>query len=133
MDKHRLNCKEIDWKLAPPAHTHMYDCCSAGAELQENSPVTDVVFDSSTGLWTVCIEGSEVKYTGRVLVCADGAPSKLATQLGMVTEAPQGVCSRAYIKKGTHRFRADGVVFYPCSISPGNTLTSAEAILSCVH
>ena len=84
--------------------------------------MTDAVFDSSTGLWTISIEGSDVKPMGRVLVCADGAPSKLATQLGVVKQAPQGVCSRAYIKEGTHRFRADGVVFYPRNILPGSTL-----------
>ena len=82
--------------------------------------MADAVFDSSTGLWTVSIEGSEVKHMGRVLICADGAPSKLATQLGIVKDAPQGVCSRAYIKGGTHRFKADGVVFYPRVFLPGN-------------
>ena len=81
--------------------------------------MTDVAFDSSTGLWTVSIEGSEVKHMGRVLICADGAPSKLATQLGIVKGDPQGVCSRAYIKGGTHRFKEDGMVFYVPTLLPG--------------
>lgn len=56
---------------------------------------------------------------GRVLVCADGAPSKLATQLGLVTQPPQGSCSRAYVEPGTHNFDADGVVFYNKDMLPG--------------
>ena len=94
--------------------------------------MSNAVFDESTGLWTVSIEGSDVKHMGRVLVCADGAPSKLATQLGIVKEAPQGVCSRAYVKEGTHRFRADGVVFYPRNILPGNALGELAILSSCL-
>lgn len=44
----------------------------------------------------------------RVLVCADGATSKLATKLGYCTEPPKGVCSRAYVKGGTHNVKFDG-------------------------
>lgn len=56
---------------------------------------------------------------GRVLVCADGATSKLATQLGIVKQPPQGSCSRAYVEGGTHNFKADGVIFYPRDLLPG--------------
>ena len=45
---------------------------------------------------------------GRVLVCADGAPSRLATRLGYCTEAPKGICSRAYVEGGTHNTEFDG-------------------------
>lgn len=92
---------------------------SAGAQLKDNSPVIDAVFDSCTGLWTVSVESSDTKYKGRVLICADGAPSNLATQLGIVKGAPQAICSRAYIKGGTHRFREDGMVFYVPTLLPG--------------
>ena len=104
--------------------------CSAGAQLKDNAPVTDAVFDSSIGLWTVTIEGSEVKYKSRVLICADGAPSKLATQLGIVKGAPQGICSRSYIKGGTHRFKEDGMVFYVPALLPG---TARSIHNSCIH
>lgn len=54
-----------------------------------------------------------------MLVCADGAPSRLATQLGIVKRAPDSICSRAYVEGGTHKFKADGVVFYNKEILPG--------------
>ena len=60
-----------------------------------------------------------VHLQGRVLVCADGAPSKLATQLGLVKNPPTGSCSRSYIEGGTHNFKADGVLFYNEKILPG--------------
>ena len=59
---------------------------------------------------------------GRVLVCADGATSKLATQLGLVKQPPQGSCSRAYVEGGTHNFKADGVVFYHKQLLPGRSI-----------
>jgi hypothetical protein len=56
---------------------------------------------------------------GRVLVCADGATSQLATKLGYCTEAPRGVCSRAFVAGGTHNAKFDGVCFYPKWSLPG--------------
>ena len=126
--------------------------CRSGAELIENTPVKDAHFDKSTGLWTVTIEDSDVTYQvqplhvlshppplthpillfchqGRVLVCADGATSKLATQLGLVTGPPQGTCSRSYIGAGTHSFKADGVMFYPKGLLPGECWCSARPLL----
>lgn len=48
---------------------------------------TDVTFDKEAGLWTVkSTDGKVVR--GRVLVCADGSTSRLATQLGYCTEEP---------------------------------------------
>jgi len=52
-------------------------------------------------------------------VCADGATSKLATKLGIVSKPPSSQCSRAYIDSGTHKFKADGVVFYNPELLPG--------------
>ena len=91
-----------------------------GAYLLEQSPVENAVLDTTTGLWTVFLESMRGKYQGRVLVCADGAPSKLAIKLGVVTQAPQGSCSRAFVEGGTHKFKADGVVFYHKQLLPGN-------------
>ena len=54
-----------------------------------------------------------------MLVCADGAPSRVATQLGLVKDPPTGSCSRSYIEGGTHNFKADGVLFYNKKVLPG--------------
>ena len=55
-------------------------------------------------------------------MCADGATSKLATKLNIIKTPPSSQCSRAYIKGGTHKFKADGVVFYNKDILPGEHL-----------
>uniref|UniRef100_A0A7S0UUD0 FAD-binding domain-containing protein n=1 Tax=Polytomella parva TaxID=51329 RepID=A0A7S0UUD0_9CHLO len=94
--------------------------CAArtGADLKENFEVTGATFDKETGLWTVTsASGTSVK--GRILVCADGATSPLATKLGYCTEAPRGVCSRAFIEGGSHNTNFDGVCFYPKWSLPG--------------
>ena len=59
--------------------------------------------------WVLCLQGKKVK--ARLLVIADGATSRLATKLGYCTEAPRGVCSRAFVKGGTHNTDFDGMVF----------------------
>ena len=91
----------------------------AGAQLFEKAEVTGKpVFDATLGLWTVtCADGRT--FTGRVLVCADGAHSKLATTLGMCIAPPQGVCSRAFVEGGTHNTNFDGVCFYQPESLPG--------------
>ncbi len=53
------------------------------------------------------------------MVIADGATSKLATKLGYCTAPPKGVCSRAFVKGGTHNTNFDGVCFYPKWSLPG--------------
>jgi len=90
----------------------------AGADLREETPVEDAKFSETEELWTVYAKEGKT-FKGRVLVCADGAPSKLATHLGLVTEPPSGTCSRAYVEGGTHNFKADGVVFYNQGLLPG--------------
>ena len=52
-------------------------------------------------------------------MCADGAPSRLGTQLGLISRPPDSTCSRAYVEGGTHKFKADGVVFYNKEMLPG--------------
>ena len=78
----------------------------------------DAKFSEEEGLWTVFTKSGQT-FKARVLVCADGAPSRLATHLGLVNEAPGGICSRAYVDGGTHNFEADGVVFYNKGLLPG--------------
>ncbi|KAL4852860.1 Conditioned medium factor receptor 1 [Chlorella vulgaris] len=91
----------------------------AGAELMEEFEVgTEVTFSKEEGLWTVkSTDGKVVR--GRMLVCADGSTSRLATQLGYCTAPPQGVSSRAYIAGGSHNANFDGLVFYPRWSLPG--------------
>jgi hypothetical protein len=48
--------------------------------------VTGATFDKEAGLWTVT-SASGATVRGRVLVCADGATSQLATKLGYCTGA----------------------------------------------
>lgn len=48
-----------------------------------------------------------------MLVCCDGATSRLATSLGYCTEPPKGVCSRSYVEGGTHNTNFDGAVDLP--------------------
>lgn len=90
----------------------------AGANLMEEYEVTAATFDKAAGLWTVtAANGKTVK--ARILVCADGATSRLATKLGYCTEAPKGVCSRAFVEGGSHNTNFDGVCFYPKWSLPG--------------
>eukprot|EP00210_Caulerpa_lentillifera_P003158 g3017.t1 len=101
----------LDHRLAQHAR-------NSGVELKESFEVTGAEFDSSDGLWTVRgAHGAQVR--GRVLVLADGATSGLATKLGYCVEPPKGVCSRAYVKGGTHNTNFDGVCFYPKESLPG--------------
>jgi len=58
-------------------------------------------------------------FKARVLVAADGATSRIARVLGVVTTPPNAVFSRCFAKAGTHNFRADNVLFYSKSILPG--------------
>lgn len=63
------------------------------------------------------LQGKTVR--ARVLVCADGTTSRIATRLGLCTAPPVGVCSRSYIEGGSHNFSGDGVIFYPRWSLPG--------------
>jgi menaquinone-9 beta-reductase len=92
----------------------------AGAKLIENFEVSgpDVSFDPEAKLWTVTsTSGTTVR--GRMLVCADGATSRLATHLGLCNAPPLGVSSRAYIAAGSHNTAFDGACFYPRWSLPG--------------
>jgi len=117
----------MDEKIAKAAH-------KAGALLTENTSVESATFNRETGIWTIeakhTPEGSEestpITYHARVLVCADGAASGLATKLGYVSGPPQGICSRAYVKDNTN-FKVDGCVFYPPQLLPGYCAIFREA------
>jgi geranylgeranyl reductase family protein len=89
----------------------------AGAELVEGVNVTSAEMDRN-GTWT--IRASSQSFRARVLVAADGSHSRLAKSLGVVEGHPTGICSRAYIEGGTHKFPYDGgVVYMPRALLPG--------------
>lgn len=114
----------MDEKLARAA-------AATGAQLLEETSVEDAEFDAAAKCWNVVAKRGQgaaaeaaagdasARYQARVLVCADGAPSRLAMHLGIVREAPQGTCSRAYVKGGTHNYAADGTVMYNKDLLPG--------------
>jgi 2-polyprenyl-6-methoxyphenol hydroxylase-like FAD-dependent oxidoreductase len=94
----------------------------------ENFNVVGAKFDKETALWTVTSEdGKTVK--ARLLVCADGATSPLATKLGYCTEAPKGICSRAFIT-GNHHTNFDGVCFYQRESLPGYSAIFRSVVCS---
>jgi geranylgeranyl reductase family protein len=101
---------------------------AAGAMLVEGSPVAGVEFSPVEGVWTVrCATSPATSYQARALVTADGALARLARSLGVVTTAPDGVCSRAYIDASTTDFASDGVMFYPPELLPGYCVIFREA------
>ncbi len=74
----------------------------AGAVLEEGSPVANAEFSAAERAWTISCRGRPPRaYRARVLVAADGALSRLARSLGIVTTPPDAVCSRAYVRAGT--------------------------------
>jgi flavin-dependent dehydrogenase len=89
----------------------------AGAELFENANVASATLDAD-GLWTVRCHDDR-RFRAKMLIAADGANSRLARALGVVTTPPQAVASRQYVKGGTHNFKSGGVLFYPQYILPG--------------
>lgn len=89
----------------------------AGAELIEEANVVGADLERD-GLWTVRCRGGRT-YRGRVLIAADGATSRLARTLGVVTTPASGVAGRRYVRGGTHNFKSGGVLFYPTYILPG--------------
>jgi geranylgeranyl reductase family protein len=101
---------------------------NAGAHLVEGSPVAGVEFSAADRLWTVrCATSPATTYRARALVTADGALARLARALGVVTTAPDGVCSRSYIDAATTDFASDGVMFYPPELLPGYCVILREA------
>ena len=87
-----------------------------GAELIEGASVHGAKLVD--GRWTVrCKDGR--RFSARCLIAADGAKSKIARALGVVTTGANSVASRQYIKGGTHCFSSDGVLLYPHYVLPG--------------
>jgi flavin-dependent dehydrogenase len=96
---------------------------AAGAELVENARVEQL--ERRADGWEVL--AGNVRYRARALVAADGALSRITELLGIKTPPPDGICSRAYVKAGTHSFDADGVCFYLGEMVPGYAALFREA------
>jgi geranylgeranyl reductase family protein len=90
---------------------------SAGAELIEETPVDKVTFDERARAWTAHAGHRTIE--ARTLVLADGAQSKLARSLGIVSTGPQAICSRAFIEGGSHHFETDGICYMERELLPG--------------
>src|SRR5579871_32835 len=111
----------LDEKMARAAQ-------KAGANLVEEYPAGALEFSKSEGLWTIHhARGAAAPFRARVLVAADGSPSRIARSLGIVTTRSQAVCSRAYIEADSTDFDADGVVYYPPDLLPGYCALFREA------
>jgi geranylgeranyl reductase family protein len=100
----------------------------AGSELVENYSVNEVIFDNNEDHWIIKSKQAEQKaYHARILVIADGASSGIAQSIGIISEPPQAVCSRAYIKAGTYNFKYDGLTIFPLKLVPGYCAFMKEA------
>src|SRR5262245_1692764 len=100
----------------------------AGARLVESAPVGRAAFSSEARAWRIDEAGGGGRsWRARVLVIADGALSRLARALGLVPDAPDAVCSRAYVEAGSADFAVDGLVFYPRGLLPGYCALFREA------
>ncbi len=96
----------------------------AGAELRESTTVEGA--QRIGGDWVIDVGGKRT-FRAKTLVAADGALSRLTQTLGIPTPPPDGICSRAYVKAGTHDFDADGVCFYFGEMVPGYSALFREA------
>lgn len=102
----------------------------AGATMVEHTTFTGGALDKAKGQWTIEAQtnaGEKVQYRARALVAADGAHSSVTQALGIPTPPPDGICSRAYVKAGTHSFDADGIAFYTRELIPGYAAIFKEA------
>lgn len=112
----------LDEKLARAAQR-------AGAQLHEHTTFTGAELDKLSRTWAIeaNTEIGSTTFQARALVAADGAHSHVTQVLGIHTPPPDGICSRAYIKAGTHQFDADGVAFYVSELIPGYCALFKEA------
>jgi geranylgeranyl reductase family protein len=99
----------------------------AGANLVENYSVDDLEFIKEKRSWKISSSTNGKMFFTKLVILADGAPSRLARELGLVNTLPQATCSRAYIEAGSHEFEKDGVCYYPSILVPGYCALFKEA------
>ncbi|NHJ48305.1 MAG: NAD(P)/FAD-dependent oxidoreductase [Asgard group archaeon] len=90
-----------------------------GAKLIEEYSVTDASLSHEKKFWTIMSDETETVYKAKILIIADGSPSRLGRKLGFVDGPAQATCSRAYIESGSHEYPYDGVTYYPSKLVPG--------------
>ncbi|NHJ46595.1 MAG: NAD(P)/FAD-dependent oxidoreductase [Asgard group archaeon] len=115
LDEHlviAIKRKIVDEKMAKAAK-------KAGANLVESYPVDNLDFNQEKMVWNISSDTNKKTFTTKIIILADGAPSRLARKLGIVNTAPQATCSRAYIEVGSHSYDKDGVCYYPPILVPG--------------
>ncbi len=99
-------------------HHAVQAAVKAGVKFRPGFHVREAKLDRDNGVWTVTArDGRHV--TAKILVAADGASSHLARSLGLLHDPPEALCSSVYIKRDTHNFEHDGIVFYPEYLLPG--------------
>lgn len=90
---------------------------TAGATLIEEANVSAAELHTD-GRWRVRL-ADDRELRCKMLIAADGATSKLARLLGVVSDAPSAAAARQYVKGGTHNFKAGGVLLFPEYVLPG--------------
>jgi geranylgeranyl reductase family protein len=98
----------------------------AGAELVDGWPVQGARLSAGDDAWSIR-RADGASFRARALVAADGANSRLARSLGVLSGPPQAICSRAHVAPGSHRFPLDGMVYYPRELLPGYAAVFREA------
>jgi geranylgeranyl reductase family protein len=101
----------------------------AGADLLEHVDFQGASLDRAAGEWRIQARREQVAVAFRAsaLVAADGAHSHVLQTLGFPVPPSDGICSRAYVKAGTHQMDADGVAFYTDELIPGYAALFKEA------
>lgn len=97
----------------------MNSALDQGAKLVEEYPVSNAILSSEKNEWTITSESNNEYYRAKILIIADGASSRLGRILGYIDGSPQAICSRAYIKAGSHQYPYDGMCYYPPKLVPG--------------
>lgn len=109
-----------DEYIVKAASTH------ASVDLLELTNVTNAVFispdvidhvdsEEAVGHWNIAIDSertTQKQLQARVMLICDGSTSYLAQKLGIIPQGsqPEAVCSHAYVKGSTHKWKeADGV------------------------
>ncbi len=90
---------------------------SVGAELIEGVEITGAEYSAANQGWRLFTTAET--YAARMLVLADGAHSRLARKLGIVTGRPQAICSSAPIEGGSHSLEWDEVFYLDPELLPG--------------
>jgi flavin-dependent dehydrogenase len=114
------------WSIYCNQHTNSSSSSSSSEPFTSPSspstPSSSPSFSSSTFSSTPL----PIIFRARVVVAADGAMSRLARSVGVVTTPPNTVFSRSFAKAGTHNFRVDNVLFYPRQMLPGYFVINRE-------